>query len=217
MRKAILVVFSPRLKVWCTHEKACPRKISTAEVHINSSKYQTVCELLTPCRFIHAFTFKRKRDRDLNIISAGSGLTSWWGGNASGQVQSRRSAWYSWNPTDLPAPPHGAERGCLGGAVSPSFLVAPGKSHAESNAKRPSRVGRRLWEDKGPWESGIVFNILGTRPCKMFIYQNNTGAMAILASDCYYSLKPYLLVGAFHNLVVLFWHCLHWNHYLEFV
>lgn len=63
MRKVILVVFSPRLKVWRTHEKACPRKISTAEVHINSSKYQTVCELLTPRRFLHAFIFKRKRDR----------------------------------------------------------------------------------------------------------------------------------------------------------
>ena len=77
MRKVILVVFSPRLKVWRAHEKPCPRKISTAEVHINSSKCQTVCELLTPCRFLHAFIFKRKRDRDLNIISAGSGLISW--------------------------------------------------------------------------------------------------------------------------------------------
>lgn len=37
----------------------------------------------------------------------------------------------------------------------------------------------------------------------MFIYQNNTGAMAILASDYYYFLRLYLLVGAFHNLVML--------------
>lgn len=79
MRKVILVVFSPRLKVWRAHEKACPSKISTAEVHINSSQYQTVCELLTPCRFLHAFIFKRKRDRDLNTVSAGSGLVSWEG------------------------------------------------------------------------------------------------------------------------------------------
>lgn len=79
MRKVILVVFSPRLKVWHAHEKACRRKVSTAEVHINSSKYQTVCELLTLCRFLHAFIFKRKRDRNLNIISAGSGLIAWEG------------------------------------------------------------------------------------------------------------------------------------------
>lgn len=39
MRKVILVVFSPRLKVWYVHEKACARKISIAEVHINLSKY----------------------------------------------------------------------------------------------------------------------------------------------------------------------------------
>lgn len=79
MRKVILVVFSPSLKVWRTHEKACLSKISTAEVHINSSKYQTVCELLTPGRFLYGFLFKRKRDGDVNTISTGSGLISWEG------------------------------------------------------------------------------------------------------------------------------------------
>lgn len=93
MRKVILVVFSPRLKVWRTHEKACPRKISTAEVHINSSKYQTVCELLTPCRFIHAFIFKRKRGRDLNIISAGSGLISGVGGQCLWAGAKQKCSW----------------------------------------------------------------------------------------------------------------------------
>lgn len=76
MRKVILVVFSPSLKVWRTHEKACPSKISTAEVHIDSSKYQTVCELLTSGRFLHGFLFKKKRDWDLNTISKGPGLIS---------------------------------------------------------------------------------------------------------------------------------------------
>lgn len=64
MRKVILVVFSPRLKVWCAHEKACPRKISTAEVHINSSKYQTVCELLTP---VGSYMLSYLREKETEI------------------------------------------------------------------------------------------------------------------------------------------------------
>lgn len=121
MRKVILVVFSPRLKVWRAHEKACPRKISTAEVHINSSKYQTVCELLTPCRFLHAFISKRKRDRGLNTISAGTELISWEGAMPLGKCNAGvvlLIAWQSWNNTSLPCllpvPPCRAEPGCLG-------------------------------------------------------------------------------------------------------
>ena len=71
MRKVILVVFSPSLKVWRTHEKACPSKISTAEVHINSSKYQTLFELLTSGMFLHGFLFKKKRDRIRNRLKLG--------------------------------------------------------------------------------------------------------------------------------------------------
>jgi len=107
MRKVILVVFSPRLKVWRAHEKACPRKISTAEVHINSGNYQTVRELLTPSRFLLAFMFKRKRDRDLKIVSAGSGLISWERAMPLGRCRPGAvlwDAWYSRNPTDLPCP-----------------------------------------------------------------------------------------------------------------
>lgn len=145
MRKVILVVFSPRLKVWCAHEKACPRKISTAEVHINSSKYQTVCELLTPCRFLHAFISKRKRDRDLNIISAGSEISSEGGGNASGQVQCRSNAPGSMvklkqhqPPLLAPCPSLWGRVWVFGGVFSPLFLLVPVKSQAESIAKRAS-------------------------------------------------------------------------------
>lgn len=175
MRKVILVVFSPRLKVWRAHEKACLRKISTAEVHINSSKYQTVCELLTPCRFLHAFLFKRKRRRS-EYRQRWIWANPLGGGNASGQVQCRSSALGRMvqlkphrPPLPAPCPSPWGRAWVFGGVSRPSFLMAPGKSHAESIAKRASRGGRRLWEDKGPWESGILFNILGTRPCKMFI------------------------------------------------
>lgn len=171
MRKVILVVFSPSLKVWRTHEKACPSKISTAEVHIDSSKYQTVCELLTSGMFLHGFLFKKKRDRDLNTISTGSGLISWEGGMPWAGIMQ-----------ELCSRPHGTaettqrsqsipigQRLALWRCPQPPVLHSAWKQPCWEQCQKRKLWGRQLWQDKRPWESGIIFNILGTRPCKVFL------------------------------------------------
>lgn len=174
MRKVILVVFSPRLKVWRAHEKACPRKISTAEVHINSSKYQTVCELLTPCRFLHAFISKRKRDRGLNTISAGTELISWEGAMPLGKCNAGvvlLIAWQSWNNTNLPCllpvPPCRAEPGCLG-----VFLICRSwwrlqRARLKASPEEPAEGGGGFGRTKGPGNlaSFLIYLVPGLGKC----------------------------------------------------
>lgn len=156
MRKVILVVFSPRLKVWCAHEKACPRKISTAEVHINSSKYQTVCELLTPCRFLHAFLSKRKRDRALNIISAGSELISWEGAMPLGKCNAGQCSWLQGKAATTPTCPACSlglpvgQSGCLGVFLAPRSSGCLWRARLKALLKEPAEEGGGSGRKKGP-------------------------------------------------------------------
>lgn len=95
--------------------------------------------------------YLRERDGDLSIVSAGSGLIPWEGAMPLGRCNAGASALGRMvqlkphrPPLPAPCPSPWGRAWVFGGVSRPSFLMAPGKSHAESIAKRASRGGRRL-------------------------------------------------------------------------